>query len=59
LVTITATSAPSERQWSILSNIITKNRNRIDHSVISDLMVAKENCDLLEVYQKYLTANDN
>ena len=59
LVTITATSAPSERQWSILSNIITKNRNRIDHSVISDLMMAKENSDLLEAYEAYLVTNGN
>jgi hypothetical protein len=59
LVTITATSAPSERQWSILSNIITKNRNRIDHSVISNLMMAKENSDLLEAYEVYLVTNGN
>ena len=48
-----------ERQWSILSNIITKNRNRIDHSVISDLMMAKENNDLLEAYEAHLVTNGN
>ena len=47
---ITAASAPSEREWSKLSNIITKNRNRLDCGFVSDLMIVKENNHLLQSY---------
>ena len=50
LIIITATSAPSEREWSKLSNIITNNRNRLDCGFVSDLMIVKENNHLLQSY---------
>jgi hypothetical protein len=59
LIIVTATSAPSEREWSKLSNILTKNRNRLDHSFASDLMMVKENNNLLQGYMESLKDNNN
>ena len=59
MIIVTATSAPSEREWSVLSNILTKNRNRHDHRFVSDVMMVKENNNLLQGYMETLRGNNN
>ena len=45
-LSITATSAPSERVWSIASRIITKDRSILDSYFISELIFLKENGEI-------------
>ena len=45
-LSIPATSAPSERVWSIASPIITKDRAILDSHFVSDLIFLKENGDI-------------
>ena len=59
LIIITATSAPSEREWSKLNNVLTKNRNKLDPSFVSDLMMIKENAQLMSEYMNSLGHNNN
>ena len=47
---IPATSAPSERLWSIASIILTKERNRLDSETVAPLVFRKENGHILEIY---------
>jgi hypothetical protein len=58
LIIITATSAPSEREWSKLNNILTKNRNKLDPSFVSDLMMIKENEQLISDYMHSVQNNN-
>jgi hypothetical protein len=44
---IPATSAPSERLWSIASLIITKNRTQLDGHLVADMVFLKENGHIL------------
>lgn len=50
---IPATSASSERLWSIASHIITKTRTQLEGHVVADLIFLKENGHIL---QKHATA---
>ena len=59
LIIITATSAPSEREWSKLNNVLTKNRNKLDPSFVSDLMMIKGNAQLMSEYMNSLGNNNN
>ena len=45
---IPATSASSERLWSIASQIITKTRTQLEGHVVADLIFLKENGHLLQ-----------
>ena len=45
-LSIPATSAPSERVWSIASCIITKDRARLDSNFVSDLIFLKKNGEI-------------
>ena len=44
---IPATSAASERLWSVASQIITKTRTQLEGHVVADLMFLKENSHIL------------
>ena len=46
-LSIPATSAPSERLWSIASLIITKTRSQIDGHLVADIIFLKENGHIL------------
>ena len=46
-LSIPATSAPSERLWSLASRIVTIRRARLDLTVIGNLMFSKENCMIM------------
>ena len=48
LLAIPATSAPSERIWSLASHIITKSRTQLDGHVVADLIFLKENGSILQ-----------
>jgi hypothetical protein len=43
LLAIQATSAATERLWSLAANIITKNRTQLHGHVVADLIMLKEN----------------
>ena len=45
--TTSATSAPSERLWSIASLIITKTRSQLDGHLVADMIFLKENGHIL------------
>ncbi|KAL3763044.1 hypothetical protein ACHAW5_007333, partial [Stephanodiscus triporus] len=47
-LSIPATSAPSERLWSLASRIVTIRRARLESSLIGDLMFIKENSLILD-----------
>ena len=51
---IPATSATSERLWSIASKILTKERNRLDSETVASLVFLKENGHILENISKKL-----
>ena len=55
---IPATSAPSERLWSIASKILTKERNRLDSETVASLVFLKENGHILEQYIKEIDGRD-
>ena len=55
---IPATSAPSERLWSIASKILTKERNRLDSETVASLVFLKENDHILEKYIKEIDGRD-
>lgn len=46
-LSIPATSAPSERLWSLASRIVTIRRAKLESTLISDLMFVKENSSIL------------
>ena len=48
LLCIPATSAPSERLWSIAANIIVKKRACSEPSIVADLVMLKVNGDILK-----------
>jgi hypothetical protein len=50
LLSIPATSAPSERLWSIASRIATGRRANLNEKVIQDIMFVRENAALVQKY---------
>lgn len=48
ILTIPATSAPSERLWSIAARILVKDRARLDSEIVSSLLFIKENGSILK-----------
>jgi zinc finger BED domain-containing protein 1 (E3 SUMO-protein ligase ZBED1) len=44
---IPATSAPSERLWSLAAHVITKSRTQLDSHLVSDIIFLKENGHIL------------
>jgi hypothetical protein len=54
-LSIPATSAPSERLWSLASRIITIRRARLDSTVLGDLMFIKENSSIMKKHYYDIT----
>ena len=57
-LSIPATSAPSERVWSIASRIITKDRARLDSYLVSSLIFLKENGEILKKYYSLIEGRE-
>ena len=57
-LSIPATSAPSERVWSIASRIITKDRARLDSHLVSSLIFLKENGEILKKYYSLIEGRE-
>ena len=55
ILSITASSAPSERFWSRLANILSMKRARLKEDATSGIMFVKENLSLLRKHYKLLT----
>jgi len=54
-LSIPATSAPSERLWSVASRIVTIRRASLESKIIGDLMFVKENSILMNKHFYDLT----
>lgn len=55
---IPATSAASERLWSVASQIITKSRTQLDGHIVSDLMFLKENGHILQKHAQSIEGRE-
>jgi hypothetical protein len=55
LLSIPATSAPSERLWSLASRIITIRRARLKSTLVSDMMFIKENSMIMNKHFHAIT----
>jgi hypothetical protein len=57
-LSIPATSASSERLWSLASQIITIQQARLDSALVGDLMFIKENIVFLNKHFCDITGNE-
>jgi hypothetical protein len=55
---IPATSAPSERLWSIASRIVTIRRAKLSSEIVADIMFLKENGWILEKHYATITGKE-
>jgi hypothetical protein len=55
---IPATSAPSERLWSIASCIVTIRRAKLSSEIVADIMFLKENGWIVEKHYTTITGKE-
>ena len=59
VLSIPATSAPSEHVWSVSSRVLTKKRNRSSPAITTDLMLLKQNNGIMQKHYSTITEDNN